>query len=66
MGIDLLRTNVAIFRNLGGALGDCTVDRFSVTSSGSKGSPVICGENSGQHSKFLWVVAWAIEVCSRL
>ena len=35
----------------GGSIGDCTGDRFSVTSSSGKGSPVICGSNAGQHSK---------------
>ncbi|XP_059079183.1 uncharacterized protein LOC131877512 isoform X2 [Tigriopus californicus] len=34
---------------LGGAIGDCTKDSFSVTSPGQSGSPVICGFNSGQH-----------------
>ena len=34
----------------GGAIGDCTTDSFSVSSSGNVGSPVICGFNTGQHS----------------
>jgi len=33
---------------LGGALGDCVSDTFTVTGH-SKGSPVICGSNAGQH-----------------
>jgi len=33
---------------LGGALGDCVTDTFTLTGS-TKGSPVICGSNSGQH-----------------
>jgi len=33
---------------LGGALGDCITDTFTVTGS-ARGSPVICGSNSGQH-----------------
>ena len=36
---------------LGGALGDCVSDTFTVTGH-SKGSPVICGSNAGQHRKF--------------
>jgi hypothetical protein len=32
---------------LGGIVGDCTTDQFSIASSGS--SPVICGTNTGQH-----------------
>ena len=35
---------------LGGAIGDCTTDSFVVSSSGRKGSPAICGTNTGQHS----------------
>ena len=35
----------------GGAIGDCTTDTFSVTSPGNRGSPIICGFNTGQHSK---------------
>ncbi len=34
----------------GGAVGDCATDTFSVTSPGNRGSPVICGFNTGQHS----------------
>ena len=34
-------------------MGDCVTDTFTVTGS-TKGSPVICGSNSGQHSKFLY------------
>ncbi|XP_059086803.1 uncharacterized protein LOC131883364 isoform X2 [Tigriopus californicus] len=33
----------------GGAIGDCTMDQFSVTAPGGVGSPVICGFNMGQH-----------------
>ena len=35
---------------LGSSLGDCVDDTFSVSSS-TRGSPVICGVNSGHHSK---------------
>ena len=33
------------------SVGDCVYDTFVVTST-TKGSPVICGENTGAHSKF--------------
>lgn len=33
----------------GQSIGDCTEDTFSITSSASAGSPVICGTNTGQH-----------------
>ena len=38
---------------IGGAIGDCTTDSFVVSSSGGKGSPAICGANTGQHSNIL-------------
>ena len=34
----------------GSAVGDCLTDTFVVSGSGTS-SPVICGTNSGQHSK---------------
>ena len=37
--------------NNGGAIGDCLTDSFTLTSPGNNGSPVICGLNTGQHSK---------------
>jgi hypothetical protein len=40
-----------IYFSVGGALGDCTTDQFVMTSSGNKGTPVICGFNTGQHSQ---------------
>ena len=36
---------------LDGGTGDCSTDQFSITSPGAWGSPVICGTNTGQHSK---------------
>ena len=36
----------------GDAIGDCVTDSFSITSPGNVGTPVICGFNSGQHSKY--------------
>ena len=33
----------------GGNIGDCVTDQFSIT--GTPGTPVICGTNTGQHSK---------------
>ncbi len=44
-------TNNAIFNLKGGSIGDCASDTFAVSSSGNKASPVICGVNTGQHSK---------------
>ena len=35
-----------------GAIGQCVDDMFVITSPGTFGSPVICGTNSGYHSKF--------------
>ena len=35
----------------GGAIGDCVTDSFVFSSPGNKGSPTICGINTGQHSK---------------
>ena len=32
-----------------GNIGDCVTDQFSIT--GTPGTPVICGTNTGQHSK---------------
>ena len=37
-------------RRIGGRIGDCLSDTFSITSPGNSGSPVICGFNTGQHS----------------
>jgi len=37
--------------NTGGAVGDCVTDEFSISAPGSNGTPVICGFNTGQHSK---------------
>ena len=34
------------------ATGACTTDAFTITSPGNVGSPLICGLNTGQHSKF--------------
>ncbi len=35
----------------GQAIGDCVTDSFSIRSPGNPGSPVICGINTGYHSK---------------
>ena len=41
--------------NIGGnnffEIGQCQDDQFSVTSPGNNAPPVICGTNSGEHSK---------------
>jgi hypothetical protein len=39
------------FLKIGGAIGDCLTDQFSITSQGTGGTPIICGFNTGQHSK---------------
>ena len=44
-----LKLNIIFF--IGGSIGDCTIDSFSVSAPGNKGSPEICGLNTGQHSK---------------
>ena len=36
----------------GAAIGDCVTDSFTLSAPGNKGSPQICGFNTGQHSKF--------------
>jgi len=33
----------------GGAIGDCQIDTFSITGTKNSGTPIICGENTGQH-----------------
>jgi len=38
---------------VGAAIGDCLVDQFSVSSPGNRGSPIICGFNTGQHSNLM-------------
>jgi hypothetical protein len=42
--------NAANTLNTGTGMGDCLIDTFVVSGSGGS-SPVICGTNSGQHSK---------------
>ena len=37
-------------KDQGGAIGDCAYDQFQI-SGPNRGSPVICGTNTGQHSK---------------
>ena len=32
------------------SIGHCHLDRFSISSMGNKGTPIICGTNTGQHS----------------
>lgn len=46
-----IKANNILSDKIGGGIGDCLTDRFSVSSGGGAGSPAICGENSGQHSK---------------
>ena len=46
--------------------GQCSVDTFSVTSPGSSGTPVICGTNTGEHSKLHKHLEWSktVFLCS--
>eukprot|EP00095_Tigriopus_kingsejongensis_P005648 snap_masked-scaffold695_size110128-processed-gene-0.13 protein:Tk05648 transcript:snap_masked-scaffold695_size110128-processed-gene-0.13-mRNA-1 annotation:"putative uncharacterized protein" len=37
--------------HLSDAVGDCSLDQFTLTSPGNFAPPVICGYNNGQHSK---------------
>ena len=37
-----------------GALGDCATDTFSISSTIGTGSPIICGTNTGYHSKYIY------------
>ena len=34
-----------------GSIGSCTTDTFAVTAPLNQGSPIICGTNTGYHSK---------------
>ena len=36
-----------------GSIGQCVDDSFVVAAPGGPGSPLICGSNSGYHSKYL-------------
>ena len=35
-----------------GSIGSCTTDTFAVTAPLNQGSPIICGTNTGYHSKW--------------
>ena len=48
--IDIVLTHNHFFPDY--AAGACLTDQMSITSPGGIGSPIICGYNSGQHSKF--------------
>ena len=41
----------AAINTVGADLGDCLTDQMSITAPGGVGSPVICGNNKGYHSK---------------
>ena len=49
--------NALVNAGVGNGIGDCVEDTFSVSTSAGPGSPVICGTNTGYHSKFLIFVA---------
>ncbi|TRY75391.1 hypothetical protein TCAL_15627 [Tigriopus californicus] len=44
---------VVMFQFVGGAIGDCTTDTFTITAPGNFAPPLICGFNSGQHTTHL-------------
>ena len=48
---------------LGASIGDCTTDTFSISSPGNIGSPVICGFNTGQHSKISFLNVSLLKIC---
>ena len=41
----------AFFLTLGPLIGDCVDDQFSISGGLGRGSPTICGTNTGYHSK---------------
>ena len=45
-------------QRVGGGLGDCLNDTFSISSPGNSGSPIICGFNTGQHSEWRACKSW--------
>ncbi|XP_059088177.1 uncharacterized protein LOC131884423 [Tigriopus californicus] len=49
LGLTETVATMAALSNNGGAIGDCTTDRFSITSPGNVAPPQICGFNTGQH-----------------
>ena len=44
-------SKACVYHYLGGGIGDCVTDSFVFSAPGNRGSPVICGINTGQHSK---------------
>ena len=36
----------------GSVIGNCVTDQMAISAPGANGSPVICGYNKGQHSKY--------------
>ena len=54
--------NAIVAGNVGNGIGDCIEDTFSVSTPGGPGSPVICGTNTGYHSKFLRICSGAERV----
>lgn len=58
-------TGAATTTGFGGSIGDCLTDTFSITSPGNNGSPLICGTNSGQHSKIKKISFYLqkLEIC---
>ena len=40
-----------LFLTIGPLIGDCVDDQFSISGGLGRGSPTICGTNTGYHSK---------------
>ncbi len=56
-GLNLLLNNffwkiLLIIFFIGGSIGDCVTDSFTLSAPENRGSPIICGFNNGQHRKF--------------
>lgn len=47
LGTEAATAPTATLKNIGGGLGDCVMDQFSI--SGVPGTPIICGTNTGYH-----------------
>ena len=46
-----LESLLMFFLTLGPLIGDCVDDQFSISGGLGRGSPTICGTNTGYHSK---------------
>ena len=48
---ETISTNLIVNANAVTPSSQCLVDQFSVTNPGGDAPPIICGQNSGEHSK---------------